>query len=82
MLHGGTHKQKHEKINPKNTVAIKPLTNPFLSFSNIAWCAQVTVVPDNNKIRVFINGISQGSNVLTSAGGQIPQLTLSEINLH
>ena len=27
---------KQENINPKNTVAIKPFTNPFLSFSNIA----------------------------------------------
>ena len=26
-----------ENINPKNTVAINPLTKPFLSFSSIAW---------------------------------------------
>ena len=43
-------------MKPKKTVAIKPFTKPFLSFSIIAWCAQVTVVPDNNKIKVFISG--------------------------
>ena len=34
----------------------------------------MTVVPDNNKIRVLINGISQGSKVLISAGGHIPPI--------
>ena len=38
----------------------------------MAWCAQVTVVPDNNKIRVLINGISHGSNVTISGGGHVP----------
>ena len=34
----------------------------------------MTVVPDNNKIRLLINGISQGPKVLISAGGQIPPI--------
>ena len=57
-------------IAPSITVKIKPCFKLFLSFSNIAWCAHVTVVPDNNKIKVLINGISHGSKVLISAGGQ------------
>ena len=65
---------RKENINPKNTVAINPLTSPFLSFSNIAWCAHVTVVPDNSKMRVLINGISHGSNVFISGGGQVPPI--------
>ena len=48
----------------------KPCINPFLSSSSREWCAHVTVVPDNNKTNVFINGISQGSKTSISFGGQ------------
>jgi hypothetical protein len=33
-------------------------------------------VPDINKINVFKNGISKGSNVLIPSGGQIPTAPL------
>ena len=57
------------KKNPRITVSVNPCINPFLSSSNKAWWAQVTVVPDNNNTRVFIKGMSQGSNVSISFGG-------------
>ena len=55
---------------PKNTVKDRPWINPFLSSSNKAWCAHVTVVPDSKRTKVFISGISHGSNVSISFGGQ------------
>ena len=40
---------------PKKTVYAKPWTKLFLSPSSKAWCAQVTVVPDNSNIKVSID---------------------------
>ena len=50
-----------------------PLINTLvllLSGTTVTW-AQVTVVPDNNKTSVLINGMSHGSKVSMSCGGQI-----------
>lgn len=45
--------------------------------SIIAWCDQVTVAPDANKIAVFSNGIWNGLNGTTPVGGQ--QLPISTV---
>jgi len=41
----------------------------------IAWCAQVTVHPDNNKIRVFKKGISHGLKTCIPLGGHIEPIS-------
>ena len=40
--------------------------------SRIAWCAQVTVVPEVKRISVLRNGIWNGSKVSMPTGGQTP----------
>ena len=42
----------------------------------IAWCAQVTVAPDVNKIIVFNNGTSQGLKGWIACGGQIDPISI------
>lgn len=37
--------------------------------NNNAWCAQVTEIPDNTKIKVFNNGTPQGENTFKLCGG-------------
>ena len=41
----------------------------------IAWCAQVTVAPEVNKIIVFNNGTSQGLNACIASGGHIEPIS-------
>jgi hypothetical protein len=46
----------------------------------IAWCAYVTVAPEHNRIKVFNNGISIGSNTLIPFGGQIEPISITGAN--
>jgi len=55
------------KINVKK----KPKKVSYLLANNIEWCAHVIVAPDNNRIKVFTNGTSQGSKGCIPLGGQI-----------
>lgn len=49
------------------------------ALSLIIWWLQVTVKPDNNKIKVFNNGIFKGFNTFIPKGGQIePNSILGE----
>lgn len=58
------------KINASTTVRIIPNSVPFrLPWIN-EWCAYVTVAPDDNRIIVFNNGISNGLRGSIPAGGQ------------
>src|ERR1700743_3272194 len=60
------------KLRPKSTVRIRPCTAPFLSPVWMAWCAQVTVVPEVSRISVLSSGKCQGSSVTMPDGGQEP----------
>jgi hypothetical protein len=41
------------------------------------WCAYVTLAPDDSKMTVFNNGISNGSNAAMPAGGHaLPSSTV------
>ena len=50
------------KIIPKATVKANPKIAFFLSPPIIAWCDQVTVAPEVNRIAVFNKGTSNGFN--------------------
>ena len=54
---------KKVKIIPNITVNNNPKIASFLLPATIAWCAHVTVAPDNNKITVFNKGTSNAFNV-------------------
>jgi hypothetical protein len=56
-------------IPPYTIVANNPLIVVVLSPAKMARCAQVTVTPDDNKIKVFHNGNPQGSNAIIPCGG-------------
>jgi hypothetical protein len=77
LLSGTTVTWAHHALEEgdRKSFVFDPCTKLFLSPSSKAWCAQVTVVPDNNKINVLIKGISHGSNVFISWGGQTPPIT-------
>jgi len=68
--------------NPCNKVknAAKPIVqiNAFIASGlfpqTIAWCAQVTVAPELNKIIVFNKGTFQGFKTIKNAGGQTPPI--------
>jgi len=57
-------------ITPKNTVTNKPNNVLYLSPDIIAWCDQVIVAPDVNKIAVFNKGTSNAFNGTIPTGGQ------------
>ncbi len=44
--------------------------------TNIAWWAQVTVAPNESKIKVLRKGIPQGFNTLIPLGGQIAPISI------
>lgn len=46
-----------------------------------AWCAQVTVTPELNKIRVFKNGTSKALNGRIPRGGHIPPISTAGASL-
>jgi len=56
---------------PYTNVANNPLIVADLSPAKMARCEQVTVTPDDNKIKVFHNGNPHGSRDITPCGGQI-----------
>ena len=56
-------------------VSIKLIKLSCLLLQIIAWCDHVTVHPDNNKIKVFKNGISQGLNTCIPLGGHIDPIS-------
>ena len=47
----------------------------------IAWCAYVTVAPEQSKIRVFNKGISKASKVFIPFGGQILPISIVGVML-
>src|SRR6516162_6465190 len=57
---------------PSTTVRISPYFRPWRSFSNSAWCAQVTVVPEVSNSSVLNSGRCQGSKASMPLGGQVP----------
>ena len=58
------------KITANTTVKIIPNNTPFRLPWISEWCAYVTVAPDESKIIVFSNGISNGLSGSIPAGGQ------------
>jgi hypothetical protein len=44
--------------------------------AKIAWCAQVTVHPENSKISVFKKGISQGFKTFIPLGGHMEPISI------
>ena len=62
------------KQRPRITVSSRPRTASRWLPSRIAWCAQVTVVPESSRISVFMNGRSNGAMTCTPLGGHMPPL--------
>ena len=60
------------KQTPSITVSSRPRTASRLLPSRMAWCAQVTVVPESSRISVFMNGRSNGAMTWMPLGGQMP----------
>jgi hypothetical protein len=46
----------------------------------IAWCAYVTVAPEQSKIKVFNKGTSIGSKTSIPFGGQIEPISITGAN--
>jgi hypothetical protein len=65
------------KIAAKTTVNTRPKTASTLLPQVIAWCAYVTVAPEQSKIKVFNKGTSIGSNTLIPFGGQIEPISIT-----
>ncbi len=57
---------------PRPIVAHRPLISPSRSPWMRAWCAQVTVVPEQSRIRVLSRGRPNGSITAMPLGGQTP----------
>jgi hypothetical protein len=55
---------------PSTIVSASPVSIPLRSPSRSAWCAQVTVQPDSNRMSVFMNGTSKAGSTSTPCGGQ------------
>jgi hypothetical protein len=53
----------------KTIVTISPYTVSLWLPANIAWCAQVTAAPEDNRIIVFKKGTSQGFKTSIPLGG-------------
>lgn len=51
-------------------VKINAITASYFLPAKIAWCDQVTVQPDDNKITVFIKGTSKALITSIPLGGQ------------
>lgn len=69
------------KIIAKTTVKNKAKIPSVRLLLTIEWCAQVTVQPDNKRIKVFKNGISHGSKTATPFGGQIEPISTAGAKL-
>ena len=54
----------------KIIVINKPEIAPFLSPANIAWCAQVTLAPEESNKIVFNVGMAAASKASIPTGGQ------------
>jgi hypothetical protein len=59
----------------KRAVSTNPIIAWVRELATIAWCDQVTVQPDNKRIMVFKNGISQGLKTFIPLGGQIEPMS-------
>jgi len=59
------------KKKANTTVNTRPKTASILLPAVMAWCAYVTVAPEQSKIKVFNNGTSIGLNGSIPFGGQI-----------
>ena len=64
------------KIIAKITVKTRPHTASSLAPAVIAWCAYVTVAPEQSKINVFNKGTSNALNVFIPFGGQILPISI------
>lgn len=58
------------KINPNKIVIIIACLLSLKLFFKIAWCAHVTLTPEDNKIIVFKRGICMGLKGSIEVGGQ------------
>jgi len=58
-------------------VKIKATKESFLFPLIKAWCDQVTVAPEDNKIAVFNNGTSKGLKAWIPTGGQIAPISMA-----
>lgn len=70
-----------EKYTPRITVVTRPWMACLKLFSIRLWCAQVTVNPDESKIKVFNKGIWRGLNGLIPLGGQFIPSSIDGDNL-
>ena len=61
----------------KITVKIRPNTASILLPAVIAWCAYVTVAPEQSNNKVFSNGTSIGLNVSIPFGGHIDPISIT-----
>jgi hypothetical protein len=59
------------KYSPNNTVKVSPINPSFASPDISAWCAHVTVTPDDRSTTVFSSGTPQGLSGLIPIGGHI-----------
>ena len=65
----------------KTMVRSKPMIAFLLSPAKIAWCAKVTVAPDDSKIMVFNKGVAKGSKISIPSGGQTPPISATGVIL-
>jgi hypothetical protein len=65
----------------KTQVANKLFVVVTRSPTKIALCAQVTVIPEDNKIKVFHKGKPHGSNAEIPCGGQTQPIPMDGDNV-
>lgn len=69
------------KYKPNNTVNTSPWVVLVELFTNRAWWAHVTVIPDEIRIIVLRRGIWKGLNGWIPLGGQINPISIEGANL-
>src|SRR3954470_6272097 len=62
------------KVRPSRIVHHRPLISPLRSPWISEWCAQVTVVPEQSRIRVLSKGKPNGFSTSMPFGGQTPPI--------
>src|SRR3954462_12760454 len=59
---------------PRRIVHHRPLMRPLRSLWISEWCAQVTVVPEQSRIKVLRSGNPNGFSTSMPLGGQTPPI--------
>jgi len=72
---------RHKKYTPKIHVKAKEIIPFILSSPKIAWWAQVTLTPEDNKITVFNSGTWKAFKGSTPQGGHILPNSTTGLNL-